>query len=186
MHIAFVAPSREQVDAFWQAGVDAGHPDDGPPGPRPQYAEDYYGAYLRDPEGNSVEAVHHARRRRNGLVDHVWLRVADLAASSRFYATIAPAVGLHVHHRDPERTTLANPDHGGSLTMVAGPPSENVHLAFPGRDEDVRRFYDVAVGAGYHVNGEPGERPRYHPGYYAAYVLDPDDNNIEVVDHHRG
>ena len=43
----------------------------------------------------------------------------------------------------------------------------------------------IAIAAGYRSNGEPGERPRYHPGYYAAYVLDPDGNNIEVVDHHR-
>jgi catechol 2,3-dioxygenase-like lactoylglutathione lyase family enzyme len=185
LHIAFVSPSREQVDAFWQAGIDAGAPDDGTPGPRPQYAEDYYGAYLRDPDGNSVEAVHHARRRRTGLVDHIWIRVGDLHRSARFYATIAPATGLHVHHSDPERMTLTNPDNDGSFTLVQGQPSENVHVAFPGRDEDVRRFYDLAVGSGYAGNGEPGERPRYHPGYVAAYVLDPDGNNIEVVDHHR-
>ena len=50
---------------------------------------------------------------------------------------------------------------------------------------DVRRFHADATRAGYRSNGEPGERPRYHAGYYAAFVLDPDGNNIEVVDHHR-
>ncbi len=50
-----------------------------------------------------------------------------------------------------------------------------------GDDEQVQRFHQVAVDAGFTSNGEPGERPQYHPGYYAAYVLDPDGNNIEVV-----
>jgi catechol 2,3-dioxygenase-like lactoylglutathione lyase family enzyme len=59
LHVAFAAPSREQVDRFWRAGVDAGHPDEGAPGARPQYGEDYYGAFLRDPDGNKVEAVCH-------------------------------------------------------------------------------------------------------------------------------
>jgi hypothetical protein len=49
----------------------------------------------------------------------------------------------------------------------------------------VRRFHADATAAGYRSNGEPGERARYHDGYYAAYVLDPDGNNIEVVNHHR-
>ena len=52
-------------------------------------------------------------------------------------------------------------------------------------DADVQRFHAVATEAGYRSNGPPGERPRYHRGYYAAYVLDPDGNNIEVVNHHR-
>jgi catechol 2,3-dioxygenase-like lactoylglutathione lyase family enzyme len=54
-----------------------------------------------------------------------------------------------------------------------------------GDDDAVRRFHGDAIAAGYRSNGEPGERPRYHAGYYAAYVLDPDGNNIEVVNHHR-
>ena len=58
-------------------------------------------------------------------------------------------------------------------------------MAFPGDDDAVRRFYEETTAAGYRGNGEPGERPRYHAGYYAAYVLDPDGNNIEVVNHNR-
>ena len=50
----------------------------------------------------------------------------------------------------------------------------------------MRTFFAEAVAAGHRPNGEPGERARQHPGYYAAYVLDPDGNNIEVVDHHEG
>ena len=52
-------------------------------------------------------------------------------------------------------------------------------------DAAVQAFHATAVDAGYRDNGGPGERPEYHPGYYAAFVLDPDGNNVEVVNHHR-
>ena len=108
LHVAFVAPSPRHVADFWQAGVDAGHRDDGPPGPRPQHGEDYYAAFLRDPSGNSVEAVHGgAARRDGGIIDHVAIRVIDLAAASAFYRTIADSAGFHVLDERPERTTFA-------------------------------------------------------------------------------
>ena len=59
LHIGFSAPSREHVDAFWQAGVDAGYRDDGAPGRGRSTGADYYGGFLLDPDGNSAEAVHH-------------------------------------------------------------------------------------------------------------------------------
>ena len=61
LHIGFRAPTREAVDAFWQAGIDAGFRDDGAPGPRAIYGPDYYGGFLLDPDGNSAEAVHDER-----------------------------------------------------------------------------------------------------------------------------
>jgi catechol 2,3-dioxygenase-like lactoylglutathione lyase family enzyme len=185
VHIGFVAPSREHVDAFWRAGTDAGYTDDGRPGPRPEYGGHYYGAFLLDPDGNSAEAVHHETLRRGGNVDHVWIRVADVAAAKRFYETIAPQAGLRLELDTAERVQFAGET--GSFSLLRGAPSENVHLAFPTDDDgDVRRFHEAATGAGYRSKGSPGERPQYHPGYYAAYVLDPDGNNIEVVNHHRG
>jgi catechol 2,3-dioxygenase-like lactoylglutathione lyase family enzyme len=184
LHVAFAAPSREQVDAFWEAGTAAGHPDDGAPGPRTHYREDYYGAFLRDPDGNSVEAVHHGDLRRDGVLDHLWLRVADVAASAAFYASFAGDAGYAARHASTERATFGGTS--GSFTLVPGTPSENVHIAFPTEDDEaIRRFHADAVAAGYRSHGEPGERPQYHPGYYAAYVLDPDGNNIELVNHHR-
>ena len=185
LHIGFAAPDHDRVDAFWQAGVDAGYRDDGAPGPRPGYGPDYYGGFLLDPDGNSAEASHHDNVRRDGgIVDHLWIRVTDLAAARAFYETIAGHAALRKNHDTPERVQF----HGenGSFSLLSGTPTEHLHMAFATDDDgDVERFHRTAIDAGYRSNGEPGERPRYHPGYFAAYVLDPDGNNIEVVNHHR-
>src|SRR3954464_3472660 len=103
LHVGFAAPTPEQVDDFSRTGVDAGYTDDGPPGPRPQYREDYYGAFLLDPDGNSAEAVHHDDLRRGGVIDHLWIRVADVAAARRFYETIAPYAHLGLREDTPDR-----------------------------------------------------------------------------------
>jgi predicted lactoylglutathione lyase len=182
VHVGFGAQSREQVDAFWQAGVDAGYRSDGEPGPRPQYTPDYYGGFLLDPDGNSIEAVHYEGVNRSGIIDHVWLRVLDVPSAQAFYATIADAAHLQPaeHNAEYAHFRIAS---GGSFSLVAGDPSEAVHMAFPGTRADVDAFHRAAMAAGYRDNGGPGERPIYHPGYYAAFVLDPDGNNIEVVSH---
>jgi catechol 2,3-dioxygenase-like lactoylglutathione lyase family enzyme len=183
LHVGFVAPSREQVDDFWREGVEAGYRDDGEPGPRPQYRDDYYGGFLLDPDGNSVEAVHHGALREGGVVDHLWIRVADVAAAKRFYEVIAPHAGLRLGTDTADRVSFVGSS--GSFSLVLGTPTSDLHMAFPGEDSDVHSFHAAALDAGYRDNGAPGERPRYHPGYYSAYVLDPDGNNIEVVNHHR-
>jgi len=184
LHVAFVAPTREQVDDFWRTGTEAGYADDGRPGPRPEYRKDYYGAFLLDPDGHSAEAVHHGGLRRGGIIDHLWIRVSDVAAAKRFYETIAPQAGLRLSHDAPDRVRFAGSS--GSFSLVGGTPTENLHMAFPSDDDaEVQRFHRAATDAGYRSHGPPGERSRYHPGYYAAYVLDPDGNNVEVVNHHR-
>jgi len=185
LHIGFTAPSREAVDRFWRAGREAGHPDDGAPGPRPQYAEGYYGGFLLDPDGNSAEAVH-LPGADAPVVDHLWIRVAAVAAARDFYATVAPYIGFSLRREDPDRVQFAG-ERGASFSLVAGAPTERVHLAFPARDDAaVRAFHTAATRAGYRDDGAPGERPAYHPGSYAAYVLDPDGNNVELVARHRG
>ena len=103
LHVGFVAPSREHVDEFWRVGTASGYTSDGDPGPRPQYGGDYYGSFLLDPDGNSAEAVHHGNLRRGGWVDHLWIRVADVAAAKRFYETIAPLGGFRLENDSPER-----------------------------------------------------------------------------------
>jgi catechol 2,3-dioxygenase-like lactoylglutathione lyase family enzyme len=60
VHVAFAASSRAAVDAFYRAGLDAGGKDNGPPGLRPHYHANYYGAFVLDPDGNNIEAVCHA------------------------------------------------------------------------------------------------------------------------------
>jgi len=104
LHVGFRAPSREAVDAFWQAGIDAGYRDDGAPGPRTVYGPDYCGGFLLDPDGNSAEAVHTEREDPvlAGRVDHLWIRVRDPAASKRFYTTIAPHAGLRIGVDEPD------------------------------------------------------------------------------------
>ena len=185
VHIAFVAPTRAHVERFGQAGIAAGFADDGPAGPRPKYADDYYAAFLKDRAGNSFEAVHRDGERPAGNIDHVAIRVSDIEASATFYSTIGNAAGLAIRQQTADRAAFSVGASDGSFLVIAGEPTRNVHVAFSGEDDDVRRFHADATAAGYRSNGEPGERPRYHDGYYAAFVLDPDGNNIEVVDHHR-
>jgi catechol 2,3-dioxygenase-like lactoylglutathione lyase family enzyme len=112
------------------------------------------------------------------LIDHVHLRVHDLEASKRFYRAALAAVGLGLT-RESERAFLADE----LYVSDDGEPTSGFHLAFQAPDrETVQRFYEAALEAGGRDNGPPGERD-YHPGYYAAYVLDPDGNNVEAVFH---
>ena len=185
LHIGFLAPSRGHVDDFWRAGTAAGYRDDGPPGPRPQYTEDYYGSFLLDPDGNSTEAVHYGSMRTSGVIDHLWIRVADLASSKRVYETIARHAGFRVATATAERAPFRGIS-GGSFSVLQGEPTEHLHMAFGvTRNNSVEAFHRAATEAGCADNGAPGERPEYHPGYYSAYVLDPDGNNVEVVNHNR-
>ena len=173
LHIGFTAPSRRHVDDFWRAGTDAGLRDDGAPGPRPQYSDSYYGAFLLDPDGNSVEAVHHDAVHPRGCIDHLWMRVADVAAAKGFYETVAPCTGFELRVDTPTRASFRGP--GAGFSLVPGPPTEHAHVAFPAREnETVEEFHRAATAAGYGDNGAPGERAVYHAGYYGAYVLDPD------------
>ena len=184
LHIGFVAPSRAAVDEFWRVGTDAGYRDDGAPGLRPQYRDDYYGAFLLDPDGNSAEAVHKGSLRTGGFVDHLWIRVSDVEAARRFYETVAPHAGFRLRRATPERAQFVGDT--GSFSVVLGTPTEHVHMAFPAPDDaTVDAFHRAATEAGYRDNGAPGERPVYHSGYYGANVLDPDGNNVEFVNHNR-
>jgi catechol 2,3-dioxygenase-like lactoylglutathione lyase family enzyme len=113
------------------------------------------------------------------LIDHVHLRVADLEASRRFYRAALSALG---HELTQEGEGFLASDELW-IDRADGPVSR-VHLAFQTASRAaVDAFYDAALAAGGRDNGRPGERG-YHPGYYGAFVLDPDGNNIEAV-HHR-
>jgi catechol 2,3-dioxygenase-like lactoylglutathione lyase family enzyme len=185
LHIGFRAPDRASVDDWWERLTGAGYASDGSPGPRPQYTDTYYGAFVLDPDGNSIEKVHHDPLHTSGI-GHVWVRTHDLAAAKRFYETIAPFAGIELKHDSLDRLQYRFLDGDGNFTYAPGEPTENVHLAFAAPDRvTVDAFHGAALAACYRDNGAPGERSQYHPGYYGAFVLDPDGHNVEAVFHDR-
>lgn len=115
------------------------------------------------------------------LIDHIHLRARDLGATKRFYRAVLGAL---------EKSISADDEHHLSCDELwidalgaQQQSTTHVHLAFQARDPDaVRRFYEAGLAAGGRDNGAPGER-KYHPGYFAAFLLDPDGNNIEAVYH---
>ena len=112
------------------------------------------------------------------LIDHVHLRATDFAASRRFYRAVLGALGRQAAH---DSDTAFSSDEF-YLDQADGATS-HVHLAFQaGSAEMVQAFHSAGLAAGGRDNGGPGERG-YHPGYYAAFLLDPDGNNIEAVYH---
>src|SRR5207247_948478 len=150
-HIGFVATSRRVVDRWWETLTMAGYRDDGAPGPRPQYSPSYYGAFIRDHDNNSIEAVHHEHSDRPGGIDHVWIRVRDLDATRRLHSAIAPAVGLQLQER-PGRLHLSG--ESGGFTLLEGRPTQNLHLAIGVADKQtVGAFHAVGLEAGAADNG---------------------------------
>ncbi|WP_108399054.1 VOC family protein [Devosia submarina] len=114
------------------------------------------------------------------LIDHVHLRAKDFQKSRSFYEAIFAVLGF---------TVTASGDNWFQLDELyvdaADPntPPTHIHLAFQAKDRaSVDAFHAAALAGGGTDNGAPGERP-YHPGYYGAFVLDPDGNNIEAVFH---
>jgi catechol 2,3-dioxygenase-like lactoylglutathione lyase family enzyme len=124
------------------------------------------------------------------MLDHVGVEVSDLERSQEFYERALEPLGIR---------KLMGPMYGavgfGSETehgpkpyfWIAArdrPPVSGAHIAFGARDTaTVDAFYEAALAAGGTDNGPPGPRPIYHPGYYGAFVLDPDGNNVEAVCH---
>jgi len=116
---------------------------------------------------------------RGRLIDHVHLRTQDLEASKRFYRAVLTALDLQSSIHEAAEYFSAD-----ELWIdKADGPASRIHLAFQANSQaQVNAFYQAALSAGGRDNGEPGER-KYHPGYYGAFVLDPDGNNIEAVFH---
>ena len=170
------------VDRFWTVGTEAGYETMGRLGLGRSTARTTTVASCSTPTATALGAVHHALTPPGTGIDHVWMRIADVGAARRFYETIAPHAGSKVRGLGEDHLQCVAAT--GSLSLVVGErPSENVHIAFGSSDEAVDAFHRTAISAGYRNNGEPGERPEYRPGYYGAFVLDPDSSNIEVVCH---
>ena len=114
------------------------------------------------------------------LLDHVGVQVRDVEASKRFYAAALGALGRELSG-EYDGTFWA--DELYVSDDEGRPPTSGLHLAFQAPDrETVDRFHAAVLAAGGTDNGAPGERD-YHPGYYAAFALDPDGNNVEAVYH---
>ncbi|CAH1673130.1 putative lactoylglutathione lyase [Chelatococcus asaccharovorans] len=115
---------------------------------------------------------------RGRLIDHLHLKVRNLRASRRFYGAVLEVIGVPVV--DGEGFFYAD-----ELWVDEGRPEQfsHVHFAFQAADRAmVDSFHQAGLAAGGRDNGPPGIRD-YHPGYYAAFLLDPDGNNIEAVFH---
>lgn len=116
------------------------------------------------------------------LIDHVHLRVADVAASKRFYRAVLASLGRVDVLVEGDGWFQADE----LFVDKADAGVSHVHLAFQAKDRDaVQAFHRAALAAGGRDNGGPGERS-YHPGYYGAFAFDPDGNNIEAVFHGPG
>lgn len=111
------------------------------------------------------------------VIDHVHLRVRNLPASKTFYRAVCNALGLQDAWREDDNHFSIDEIY----VDTANDYVSKVHLAFQAQSRDeVEAFHAAAVAAGGTSNGEPGLRP-YHDRYYAAFVLDPDGNNIEAI-----
>ncbi|TPK73295.1 VOC family protein [Mesorhizobium sp. B2-4-18] len=121
---------------------------------------------------------------RGRLIDHLQLVVRDLPASRRFYEAVFQVLGVPIGGTGEDyfwadELFISSADSRAALGKLTG----RHHLAFQARDHAmVDAFYKAGLEAGGTDNGAPGERS-YHPGYYAAFLLDPDGNNIEAVHH---
>lgn len=123
--------------------------------------------------------------KRGRLIDHIQLVVTDLAASRRFYEAVLGTLGVSMEGEGDgfcwaDELVLSSADSPASQGKLTG----RVHLAFQANGRlQVEAFYRAGLAMGARDNGAPGERANHHPGYYAAFLIDPDGNNIEVVFH---
>ena len=122
-----------------------------------------------------------------GMIDHITLKVHDIAASTEFYAKALAPLGYIVkaHYEPTLGFGVDDGTHHSDFYIAPAKrddgPSPISHIAFAAAtQQQVQQFYAAAIAAGGRDNGKPGPR-NYHPGYYAAFVLDPDGNNIEAA-----
>jgi catechol 2,3-dioxygenase-like lactoylglutathione lyase family enzyme len=121
---------------------------------------------------------------RGRLIDHLQIVVHDLAASRRFYAAVFEVLGIPLGGEAKDyfwydELFFSTPDSSAAQGELTG----RTHVAFQAASREmVDLFHKAGIASGGKPNGAPGERD-YHPGYYAAFVLDPDGNNIEAVFH---
>ena len=121
------------------------------------------------------------------MLDHVGIRVSDFEQSKRFFTEALSPLGYELI-MEPSVSTAGFGRRGKPDFWIGqGDRGQPVHIAFAASDRaSVDAFHEEALAAGGRNNGGPGLRPKYHPSYYAAFVFDPDGNNIEAVCHEPG
>ncbi|GAM97553.1 lactoylglutathione lyase and related lyases [alpha proteobacterium U9-1i] len=138
--------------------------------------------FARTRNGGEIMASQELHRGR--LIDHIQLVVADVTASKRFYRAVFDVLGIPIGGEADDyiwadELFISNAASDAAQGRLTG----RYHLAFQAKDRGmVDAFHKAALAHGGQDNGAPGER-HYHPGYYAGFVLDPDQNNIEAVYH---
>jgi catechol 2,3-dioxygenase-like lactoylglutathione lyase family enzyme len=120
------------------------------------------------------------------ILDHVALRVSNLSVSRAFYESALAPLGYRLLSHSSHSLSVGVPGADDFRLSVGVATTRHAHAAFIARDQAaVQAFYAAALTAGGCDNGAPGFHCEYHPTYYAAFALDPDDNNIEAVFHGR-
>ena len=118
------------------------------------------------------------------MIDHLSLEVRDYRRSKDFYEAVFAPLGIELLREFEGKVGGFGHDGKPIFWVREGEPGGGIHVAFAAPDNDtVDAFYAAALGAGGEDNGPPGLRTHYHPGYYGAFVRDPDGNNVEAVFH---
>lgn len=194
-HIAFMAQDEDAVERFHRTALAHGGHDEGAPRLRSIYAPDYYAAYVRDPDGNKLQAVFYRNGRQAGptgeVISHITIGHGDLERERRFYTAVLGTLGIAEIEEEGDDTS-AGFGYPGMRTPIVyvqlpfdGRPASfgnGTHVAFsaPTRDA-VHQFHAAALEAGGTSEGGPGLRPHYSANYYAAYVRDRVGNKLQAV-----
>lgn len=126
------------------------------------------------------------------MLDHIGIAISDIRRSEAFYSEALKPLGIgKIFEYGPDKTESGGTAIGFGKDMMPffwigdnERVGEGTHVAFTAPDRaTVDAFYEAAIAAGGKDNGAPGLRPKYHPNYYGAFVLDPDGVNIEAVTH---
>ena len=122
------------------------------------------------------------------MFDHLSLKARNFGKSLGFYRSVLASLGYEPQGLDEAGKSVGfGPPGAPALWLAEGTPTASLHLALVAKDRAaVDAFYEAALRAGGKDNGRPGIRGDYAADYYAAFVLDPDGNNIEAVVHENG
>src|SRR5262249_4122822 len=116
------------------------------------------------------------------MYDHIGLKVSDVGASARFYQAALAGLGHVLASQDDSSAGLGPPGAPALWLYRAADPRSGTHVGFVAPDRAaVDRFHTDGLKAGGRDHGRPGLRADYGPMYYAAFLLDPDGNNVEAV-----